>query len=304
MSPTSVSRLRVRYAETDQMGVAWHGSYFAWFEVGRTELLRERGMTYRELEGQDLFLPVIEARAAYSRPARYDDELRREHPRRLALGSARRVRVRGAPRRGRGAARDRLHRARRRRRARQAAPAAARAAQAAAVKAVVTGAAGFIGSHLAASLLEDGHEVLGVDCFTDYYPRPVKEQNLAPLRGHARFRLVEERLQDAALARHLEGAGRRVPPRGPGGRAGLLGPRVRPLHRAQRARDAAAARGGARGRPPARRVRLVVLGLRRRARAAAAGGRALPARLALRGDQARGRAPRAALPPQPRPRPR
>jgi acyl-CoA thioester hydrolase len=73
--PRCVSRLRVRYAETDQMGVAWHGSYFAWFEVGRTDLLRERGMTYRELEQQDLQLPVIEARASYRRPARYDDLL-------------------------------------------------------------------------------------------------------------------------------------------------------------------------------------------------------------------------------------
>jgi acyl-CoA thioester hydrolase len=75
LSVSSVSRLRVRYAETDQMGVAWHGSYFAWFEVGRTDLLRDRGMTYRELEQQDLFLPVVEARASYSRPARYDDAL-------------------------------------------------------------------------------------------------------------------------------------------------------------------------------------------------------------------------------------
>jgi acyl-CoA thioester hydrolase len=75
VSALSVARLRVRYAETDQMGVAWHGSYFAWFEVGRTDLLRERGMTYRELEQQDLFLPVIEARASYARPARYDDLL-------------------------------------------------------------------------------------------------------------------------------------------------------------------------------------------------------------------------------------
>ncbi len=74
------------------------------------------------------------------------------------------------------------------------------------MKAVVTGAAGFIGSHLAKSLLEAGHEVLGIDCFTDYYPRAAKEANLAPLRDSARFRLVEERLQDAALARHLEGA--------------------------------------------------------------------------------------------------
>jgi acyl-CoA thioester hydrolase len=73
VSRASISRLRVRYAETDQMGVAWHGSYFAWFEVGRTDLLREQGMTYRELEELGLQLPVIEARAAYRRPARYDD---------------------------------------------------------------------------------------------------------------------------------------------------------------------------------------------------------------------------------------
>jgi UDP-glucose 4-epimerase len=74
------------------------------------------------------------------------------------------------------------------------------------VKTIVTGAAGFIGSHLAASLLADGHDVLGIDCFTDYYPRAAKEANLAPLRDHARFHLVEERLQDAELPRHLEGA--------------------------------------------------------------------------------------------------
>jgi acyl-CoA thioester hydrolase len=70
-----VSRVRVRYAETDQMGVAWHGSYFAWFEVGRTELLRERGTSYRELEQADLRLPVVDARATYRRPALYDDVL-------------------------------------------------------------------------------------------------------------------------------------------------------------------------------------------------------------------------------------
>jgi len=75
VSVAAVSRLRVRYAETDAMGVAWHGSYFAWFEVGRTDLLRERGMTYRELEARDVRLPVIEASARYRRPARYDDLL-------------------------------------------------------------------------------------------------------------------------------------------------------------------------------------------------------------------------------------
>jgi acyl-CoA thioester hydrolase len=54
VSRTSVSRLRVRYAETDQMGVAWHGNVFAWFEVGRTDLLRGLGTTYRALEGEGL----------------------------------------------------------------------------------------------------------------------------------------------------------------------------------------------------------------------------------------------------------
>jgi nucleoside-diphosphate-sugar epimerase len=74
------------------------------------------------------------------------------------------------------------------------------------VKVVVTGTAGFIGSHLAERLLADGHEVTGVDCFTDYYPRPVKEANLARLRDHGAFRLVEARLQDADLAPIVDGA--------------------------------------------------------------------------------------------------
>ncbi len=73
------------------------------------------------------------------------------------------------------------------------------------MKVLVTGVAGFIGSHVAESLVADGHEVVGLDCFTDYYPRPVKEQNLAALRDEGRFRLVEARLQDADLAPLLEG---------------------------------------------------------------------------------------------------
>ena len=73
MTATSISQIRVRYAETDQMGVAWHGNVFAWFEVGRTDLLREMGMTYRELEARDLKLPVVEATARYIRPLLYDD---------------------------------------------------------------------------------------------------------------------------------------------------------------------------------------------------------------------------------------
>ena len=75
MSLEAVSRIRVRYAETDQMGVAYHGAYFAWFEVGRTDLLRERGLSYRELEGQGVRLPVVETSARFLKPALYDDVL-------------------------------------------------------------------------------------------------------------------------------------------------------------------------------------------------------------------------------------
>ena len=72
---SSVSRIRVRYAETDQMGVVYHANYFVWFEVGRTGLLRDSGWSYREMEAEGVGLPVIEAHCDYRQPARYDDEL-------------------------------------------------------------------------------------------------------------------------------------------------------------------------------------------------------------------------------------
>jgi nucleoside-diphosphate-sugar epimerase len=68
------------------------------------------------------------------------------------------------------------------------------------MKAFVTGVAGFIGSTLAERLLSHGADVIGVDCFTDYYPREMKERNLAQLRQQPRFRFVESRIQDADLA--------------------------------------------------------------------------------------------------------
>jgi acyl-CoA thioester hydrolase len=72
----SRSVLRVRYAETDQMRIAYHANYLAWFEVGRCEWLRDLGWSYRSLEAQDsVMLPVIEAHCEYRTPARYDDEL-------------------------------------------------------------------------------------------------------------------------------------------------------------------------------------------------------------------------------------
>jgi UDP-glucose 4-epimerase len=73
------------------------------------------------------------------------------------------------------------------------------------VKALVTGAAGFIASHLTATLLDRGAEVTGIDCFTDYYPRSIKESNLGVTRGRPGFRFVEVSLQHAALDDLLEG---------------------------------------------------------------------------------------------------
>ena len=73
--PSSSSTLRVRYAETDKMGVVYYANYFVWFEVARADLLRSLGWSYREMEHAGISLPVIEAQCEYSRPARYDDEL-------------------------------------------------------------------------------------------------------------------------------------------------------------------------------------------------------------------------------------
>ena len=75
MPPSSVSTIRVRYAETDKMGVVYYANYLVWFEVGRTDLLRSLGWTYREMEMAGVSLPVIEAQCTYQRPARYDDEI-------------------------------------------------------------------------------------------------------------------------------------------------------------------------------------------------------------------------------------
>jgi acyl-CoA thioester hydrolase len=66
----------VRYAETDMMGVVYHGSYLPWFEIGRTTLLKEHGLPYRQLEADGFFLPVLEVAVKYLRPAKYDDQLR------------------------------------------------------------------------------------------------------------------------------------------------------------------------------------------------------------------------------------
>jgi len=76
VSGGDIVELRVRYPEVDRMGVAHHANHFIWFEIGRTELMRARGLTYRGLEEEGVLLPVIEASCAYHAPARYDDLLR------------------------------------------------------------------------------------------------------------------------------------------------------------------------------------------------------------------------------------
>jgi len=72
---SSTTRLRVRYAETDKMGIVYHANYLVWFEVGRSDLFRELHLPYTEFEEQGLGLAVIEASCRYRKPAHYDDEL-------------------------------------------------------------------------------------------------------------------------------------------------------------------------------------------------------------------------------------
>lgn len=70
------TRLRVRYAETDQMGVVYHSNHLIWFEVGRVELMRQMGLAYRDMEREDgLFIAVAEAKCRYRAPVYYDEEV-------------------------------------------------------------------------------------------------------------------------------------------------------------------------------------------------------------------------------------
>ncbi|MDB6093846.1 MAG: thioesterase superfamily protein [Verrucomicrobia bacterium] len=71
----SSAQVTVRYAETDMMGIVYHANYLPWFEVARTQLLREQGFPYRQLEADGYRIPVLEVGAKYSRPAVYDDTL-------------------------------------------------------------------------------------------------------------------------------------------------------------------------------------------------------------------------------------
>ena len=69
-------QLRVRYAETDQMGVVYHSNFFIWMEIGRVELMRSLGFDYKQMEREDdCHLPVVDARCRYKSPAYYDEEI-------------------------------------------------------------------------------------------------------------------------------------------------------------------------------------------------------------------------------------
>jgi acyl-CoA thioester hydrolase len=76
MSREGTVTLRVRYPEVDRMGLAHHRNHFVWFEIGRTELMRDHGLAYAGIEAEGVFLPVIEAACSYHAPAHYDDVLR------------------------------------------------------------------------------------------------------------------------------------------------------------------------------------------------------------------------------------
>jgi acyl-CoA thioester hydrolase len=73
--PGHETRFRVRYAETDQMGVVYHANYLVWMEIGRVELVRSRGFNYKDFEQEGLYLAVMEATCRYIYPARYDQEI-------------------------------------------------------------------------------------------------------------------------------------------------------------------------------------------------------------------------------------
>ena len=82
--------VRVRYADTDQMGVVYHARYLEWFEAARTEMLREMGMVYKQLEQSGIYMPVVEAYCRYRKPVKYDELVRV----RTALGDISRSKIR------------------------------------------------------------------------------------------------------------------------------------------------------------------------------------------------------------------
>ena len=162
--------------------------------------------------------------------------------------------------------------------------------------AVVTGCAGFIGSHLTEALLEDGHTVLGVDCFNDNYARADKRANLERANDYDGFRLLTADLDSIDATALLDGADVVYHLAGEPGVRAELGPALRPLHAPQRRRPR---NGCSRPRRDTHSLRFVYASsssdLRRRAHAPHPRGRDAAPALPLRRDQARRRAPVRAL---------
>jgi acyl-CoA thioester hydrolase len=76
LKDSNETTIRVRYAETDQMGVVYYANYFVWFEIGRVEFLREAGFSYRDMERENgCFIAVVDARCRYRAPVRYDEQI-------------------------------------------------------------------------------------------------------------------------------------------------------------------------------------------------------------------------------------
>ena len=148
---SAATQVRVRYAETDKMGVVYYANYFGVVQVARTDWLRSLGCSYREMEPAGVALPVIEAHCEYRRPANYDDEIEIKDE----SASSHPVRVNSITISSRGAAGRPVRRGIGANDARgggaggKAVPAPQRVTGALPMKALVTGAAGFIGSHLA-----------------------------------------------------------------------------------------------------------------------------------------------------------
>jgi acyl-CoA thioester hydrolase len=70
---TSTTQIRIHYALTDQMGVVYYGNYAQFYEIGRTEAIRQIGFTYKDIEAMGIYMPVVETRSSFIRPAKYDD---------------------------------------------------------------------------------------------------------------------------------------------------------------------------------------------------------------------------------------
>ena len=223
--PASVTTVRVRYAETDQMGVVYYANYFVWFEVARADLLRTLGWTYREMEEAGVLLPVIEAHCEYRRPARYDDEV--EDPdggdarcRRSAWSSTTRCSVKGQAE----IAADRPDGPRGARPRRPAVPAAGSDSRGLRMKALVTGAAGFIGSHLSAVARRRAASTSSASTASPTTTRArSRKRTSRRSRTRAQFRFVEGALQTVDLGAAPRRRDARLSPGRAGRRAQELG---------------------------------------------------------------------------------